>query len=280
MTMDWMLPVERGFNTSMGYLGGGEDHYTQAGMIQEWGCTGTDLWLDHAGARCNGTYGGFLYNDAAVQIIEQHPEPESNPLFIYLATQTMHAPVEVPSHYSDMYAAYTKTYAVSNGMVTVTDEILRNVTAALTKRGMWARTLIVHLSDNGGPVGACCGASHANNWPLRGGKHTNWEGGIRVVAFASGGFLPSDRHGLVLDGMMHNADWFPTLAKLAGASPDDPPAHGVTGVPAVDGLDMWGYITGAAAASPRSNVVLPELWAFCAREESEEPSRRRDSASC
>ena len=42
MTMDWMLPVERGFNTSMGYLGGGEDHYTQAGMIMEWGCTGTD----------------------------------------------------------------------------------------------------------------------------------------------------------------------------------------------------------------------------------------------
>ena len=149
MTMDWMLPVERGFNTSMGYLGGGEDHYTQAGMIQEWGCTGTDLWLDHAGARCNGTYGGFLYNDAAVRIIEEHPEPEMNPLFIYLATQTMHAPVEVPSHYSDMYAAYTKTYAVSNGMVTVTDEILRNVTAALTKRGMWARTLIIHLSDNG-----------------------------------------------------------------------------------------------------------------------------------
>ena len=147
MTMDWMLPVERGFNTSMGYLGGGEDHYTQAGMIMEWGCTGTDLWLDRAGARCNGTYGGFLYNDAAVQIIEEHPEPEVNPLFIYLATQTMHAPVEVPSHYSDMYAAYTKTYAVSNGMVTVTDEILRNVTAALTKRGMWARTLIIHLSD-------------------------------------------------------------------------------------------------------------------------------------
>ena len=63
----------------------------------------------------------------------------------------MHAPVEVPSHYSDMYAAYTKTYAVSNGMVTVTDEILANVTAALTKRGMWARTLIIHLSDKCGP---------------------------------------------------------------------------------------------------------------------------------
>lgn len=50
-------------------------------------------------------------------------------------------------------------------------------------------------------------AWHANNYPLRGGKHTNWEGGVRVVAFASGGFLPASRHGLVLHGIMHNADW-------------------------------------------------------------------------
>ena len=54
----------------------------------------------------------------------------------------------------------------------------------------------------------------------------------------------------------HNADWYPTLANLAGASPDDPPAHGVTGVPAVDGLDMWPYITGAAPASPRTELLI------------------------
>ena len=37
-------------------------------------------------------------------------------------------------------------------MVTVTDSILANVTLALKKRGMWNRTLVIHLSDNGGPV--------------------------------------------------------------------------------------------------------------------------------
>jgi arylsulfatase A-like enzyme len=236
--MDWQLPVNRGFNASFGFLGGGEDHITQAGMPMEWGCAGTDLWQSHGPATgMNGTYSGYLYNDAAVRVIEQHPDPDTHPLFIYLALQTMHAPLEAPSCFSDLYpeSKYTHTYAVSNGMATVSDSVLANVTAALKKRGMWERTLIVHLSDNGGPVAAGCGSSHANNYPLRGGKHSNWEGGIRVVAFASGGFLPASRHGTVLRGITHNADWYPTLATLAGASPDDPPAPGVTDVPGVDG---------------------------------------------
>jgi arylsulfatase I/J len=263
MAMTWQTPFGRGFNTSLGYLGGGEDHYTQGGMKQEWGCFGTDLYGTHAPAfGGNGTYGGYLYNDAAVRIIEQHPESGTNPMFMYLATQTMHNPTQVPSYYSDMYPSngpngrYTETYAISNGMATVTDSILANVTLALKRRGMWNRTLVIHLSDNGGPVWKSM-AWHANNYPLRGGKHTNWEGGVRVVAFASGGFLPASRHGKVLHGVMHNADWYPTLATLAGASPEDPPARGVTtAVPGVDGFDMWPYITGAVPTSPRSEVVL------------------------
>ena len=144
----------------------------------------------------NGTYGAFLYNARVLKIIEQHPEPDVNPLFIYLATQTMHAPVEVPSFYSDIYLQksdlFTKTYAVSNGMATVTDSILANVTTALTKRGMWARTLIVHLSDNGGPVGGCsgCGASHANNWPLRGGTCYQWLANQHQTNIAAPGAPP------------------------------------------------------------------------------------------
>jgi arylsulfatase A-like enzyme len=39
---------------------------------------------------------------------------------------------------------------------------------------MWANTLIVMTSDNGGPSGVDGG--NANNWPLRGGKKTEFEG--------------------------------------------------------------------------------------------------------
>ena len=175
MAMEWETPFARGFNTSFGFLGGGEDHYTQAGMKSEWGCQGTDLWNTRGPAvGANGTYSGYIYNEAAVRLIANHPEPHVNPLFMYIATQTMHSPVQVPSYYSDMYPhgenqLYTETYAISNGMATVTDSILGNVSAALKKRGMWERTLVIHLSDNGGPVWAQM-ASHANNFPHRGGK--------------------------------------------------------------------------------------------------------------
>ena len=46
----------------------------------------------------------------------------------------------------------------------------------------------VFTSDNGGPV-YFGGAAGANNYPLRGGKTSNYQGGIRVNAFASGGIF-------------------------------------------------------------------------------------------
>ena len=46
---------------------------------------------------------------------------------------------------------------------------------ALKDGGVWENTLIFFISDNGGPL-----AQSADNTPLRGGKHTDYEGGIRV----------------------------------------------------------------------------------------------------
>ena len=64
----------------------------------------------------------------------------------------------------------------------------------------------VMVSDNGGPL------DHATNDPLRGGKHTYWEGGVRVAAFISGpalltAGLPKQRMGSSWDGMAHSSDW-------------------------------------------------------------------------
>jgi len=50
---------------------------------------------------------------------------------------------------------------------------------------------------------------------LRGGKATAFEGGIRVVSFASGGAIPPSQRGTRRDGYIHTADWLATLAAVA-----------------------------------------------------------------
>jgi arylsulfatase I/J len=63
-----------------------------------------------------------------------------------------------------------------NAMVNFADGVIGNITDALKARGMWRDTLFVVQSDNGGPSFA--GSTFtANNYPLKGTKTSNWEGG-------------------------------------------------------------------------------------------------------
>ena len=70
---------------------------------------------------------------------------------------------------------------------------------------MNVRTLMLYIFwavFQGGP------ADHANNYPFRGAKGSDFEGGTRVVAFISGGFLPESARTMgPVNGMMHVADW-------------------------------------------------------------------------
>ncbi len=112
------------------------------------------------------------------------------------------------------------------------DGAIGNLTDALVAKGMWNNTLIVFSSDNGGPI-YNNGSAGANNFPLRGGKMSNFDvsliplsivrharslccevrclhddimyvfvflcqGGIRVNAFVSGGFVPAARRGTLV----------------------------------------------------------------------------------
>ena len=43
--------------------------------------------------------------------------------------------------------------------------------------------------------------------PLRGGKYSPWEGGVRVAAFVSGGLLPPSVRGTKQTGLIHGCDW-------------------------------------------------------------------------
>ena len=141
---------------------------------------------------------------------------------------------------------------IMHAMVNYLDDIVGELVKALKAKGLWDNLLFIASSDNGGPVNTGKGA---NNYPLKGGKHTDWQGGVRVNAFASGGFLPQTMRGQKTEGYIHIADWYATLCGLAGVDPTDKQAEKAN-LPPIDSLNMWPLISGENSTSPRVDIPL------------------------
>lgn len=102
-----------------------------------------------------------------------------------------------------------------------------------------------------------------NNYPLRGGKFSQFEGGIRSPAVVSGGFLPSSRRGAKVESLMSVADWYATYGALAGetiASLADEKAAAAS-LPPIDAANCWPMLVGTAD-SCRSEIVIGETSAI------------------
>ena len=172
----------------------------------------------------------------------------------------------MPESYANAYKdsiqdSKRRTFA---GMLSAVDEGIGNVTAALKARGMLENTLFVFTSDNGGPIlgGDAVGA---RNWPLRGGKHSIWEGGVRATAFVSGFGLR--KTGREYQGLMHGADWLPTLGEVAG--------YDLQGTLPLDGVSQWAALSGKTPATPRTEVVLGNSTNLCSWQDENDPRRAR-----
>ena len=234
------LPINRGFDTSSGFLNGAESHMTQ---IRD--CA-TDYWKNDDVDTRNGTYDATNYKSDLSDIFNEHNTDD--PLFLYLPLHNVHGPFEAPQEWLDIYPANStcekrRTY---QAMVSVADNVTGHVVELLKKKNMWDNTLVVVSADNGGA--ACMGS----NYPLKGSKGTFFEGGVRALAFVGGGLLPESMKGKSTDGFIHIADWYTTFCNLAGVDPSD----SGTGKFDVDGMDVWPIITGKNSTSPHEEIVL------------------------
>jgi arylsulfatase A-like enzyme len=132
------------------------------------------------------------------------------------------------------------------GLVAAMDEAVGNVTRAFKEKdshgAFWKNTLLVFSTDNGG-------IGHGNNYPLRSGKGSLFEGGTRGVAFIHGYGLK--KTGYSSDQMMHVVDWLPTLLH---ESLEKLPKKLQEQISDVDGLDMWDALTNDQS-SPRTEFV-------------------------
>eukprot|EP01084_Bolivina_argentea_P063370 115725_1 len=143
--------------------------------------------------------------------------------------------------------------SILQAQVTVLDEVVGQITGSLNENDLWDNTLIIFATDNGGSLEMRTTAG--NNYPLRGGKASSLEGGIRGTTFVSGGYLPESRRGELTNGMMHIADWYATFSEMLGVESSDTAAV-AKGLPDIDGFNMWPLIAGETEVSPRSELVI------------------------
>ena len=249
------VPLGRGFDSSLCYFHHDNDFYNETAgrcgesrIVDLWGTNTPAFGLNTTGPD---NYEEGLFKEQLVNIVMKHDA--SQPLFLYYATHAPHDPYEVPDSYLKKFS-FIDYYLrqIYHAMVTYVDDVVGALVDALKQKGLWDNLLFVASSDNGGPISTSRGA---NNYPLKGGKASDWQGGVRVNAFVSGGYLPENMRGKKTEGYIHIADWYATFCSLAGVDPTDKKAAKVN-LPPIDSLNMWPLISGQNSTSPRVDIPV------------------------
>lgn len=185
-----------------------------------------------------GFYTTDVYADRAVDWLEKNKD---KPFLLYLPFNAQHAPLEATGKYLDRFAhiadSRRRTFAA---MLSAMDDAVGRVLQKVRDIGQESNTLVVYLSDNGGPTQS----TTSQNGPLRGFKMTTNEGGTRVPFMMQWkGTLPA---GKVYDHPVLNLDMLPTILTAAGAAVD--PAW------KLDGVDLTPYLTGANSGRPHESL--------------------------
>ena len=80
---------------------------------------------------------------------------------------------------------------------------------------------------------------------------TDFEGGVRVAAFASGGLVTTEARGTRSNQIVHICDMWTTFGALAGLGSTDTKAAEFAGVPPPDSLNVFAALTELNGTSPR-----------------------------
>jgi arylsulfatase B len=157
----------------------------------------------------------------------------SQPFFLYLTYNAVHSPLQGADDYMKRFAHIEDVQRrIFAAMLAHLDDSVGKVLAQLRASGVEENTLVVFLSDNGGPTKELT----SSNAPLRGGKGELWEGGIRVPFIVSWkNRIPAGR---VIDAPVASVDATATALELAGAG---------AGAAKLDGVSLMPALTGKAA---------------------------------
>ncbi len=175
------------------------------------------------------------YTERAVSFIREH---QKQPFFIYLPHNAVHFPDYPHQDYMGKSGV-----SLQKDWTLEVDWSVGQILATLRELKLDSNTLVIFTSDNGGPIN-----QGADNTPLRGGKGSTLEGGIRVCTLAWWpGKIQSASSTAAITSHM---DWLPTFASLAGAALPERAMDGVNisplllGQSGAQGHDVFYYYHG------------------------------------
>jgi arylsulfatase A len=179
------------------------------------------------------------YTEKAVEFIRQNKD---RPFFVYVP----HTMAHVPLYVSGKFKGKSKQGIYGDVMMEI-DWSAGEILSALKEAGVDERTLVIFTSDNGpwlsyGDHGGLAG-------PLREGKGTTWEGGMREPCIMRWpGKIPA---GAVCGEMATAMDILPTFARLSGAR-----------MPRrkIDGEDIWALMSGRVEKKPHKAFYYYRYW--------------------
>ena len=228
-----MQPQQRGFDEFFGFLSGAHSYFSSATILR-----GTEPVPEI-------DYTTDAFGREAVSFIDRH---KSHPWFLYLAFNAVHTPMHATDDRLAKFSSIEdKTRRTYNAMMLAMDEAIGNVRKKLADSGLEQNTMIMFISDNGGPTMPGVTINGSRNEPLRGSKRTTLEGGIRVPFMIAwpGHLKPS-----VYSQPAIQLDLNATALAAAGieAKPD---WH-------LDGVNLLPYLSGEKSGSPHAALY----WRF------------------
>ncbi len=249
-THSTLRPLARGFDEFFGFLSGGHDYFPEnltlndlSEVKKQWDWYRTKLLRNEERVQTHAYLTDEL-SDEAVAFVDRQG---NQPFFLYLAYNAPHTPLQATPKYLDRFRHIAdkrrRTYAA---MVSAVDDGVGRILAKLEERAIADDTLVFFLSDNGGPIGKTPSANGSLNDPLRGGKGSPFEGGIRVPFAARWtGTIPV---GIDYDQPVISLDIMATIAAQAEAS--------ISTQRPLDGVDLLPYLSGQDSTTPHEQLCL------------------------
>jgi arylsulfatase A-like enzyme len=208
-----------GFDEAWVYYGGGADYFTRRTVSGR----GPVSWWHNREFRPQDQ--GYTEDLITRHVVEFLRANRQRPFFCYVPFHLIHSPMQakeedlrlVPASITD---PAKRTYAA---MVQALDRNVAIILHELDALGLRDNTIVVFTSDNGA-------TKEGSNLPLRGMKHTVYEGGTRLptaIHWPRGGLAG----GGSWEGLCGAMDMFPTLLAMAGFTlpPTEP----------LDGQNVW-----------------------------------------